>query len=213
MAGILQVVSPQQLSEYEAKVQAEREPPEPSMEMEGLVSIIRREFNDARNARYVNGISQRLIEAQRTYRGEYPPEKLREIKMFGGSEVYSRVTPTKCRGATSVLRDLYLSGSEPPWELSPTPVPTLPEDIIGSVVGLVQAEVQSVMAQGGSVTEDMVRERMEQLQQAAQMAAVKKAVEEAKDASRELNDVLIEGRFYQALKEFLIDLQRFALPR
>ena len=109
MAGILQVVSPQQVSDYEAEVQAQRAPPEPTMEMEGLVAIIRREFHDARNARYVNGISQRLIEAQRTYRGQYSPNKLKDIKAFGGSEVYSRVTPTKCRGATSVLRDLYLS--------------------------------------------------------------------------------------------------------
>lgn len=179
------------------------------MEMEGLVAIIRREFHDARNARYVNGISQRLIEAQRTYRGEYSPNKLRDIKAFGGSEVYSRVTPTKCRGATSVLRDLYLSGIEPPWELQPTPVPTLPEDIVGAVVGLVQSEVQAMKAQGSAVTQEMVRDRMAQLQESAQMAAVKTSVEEAKSSSRELNDVLIEGRFYQALKEFLIDLPIF----
>jgi hypothetical protein len=211
MAGILQVVSPQQLADYEAKVQGERQQPEPSMEMEGLVAIIRREFNDSRNARYVNGISQRLIEAQRTYRGEYAPEKLREIKMFGGSEVYSRVTPTKCRGATSVLRDLYLSGSEPPWELNPTPVPTMPEDIVGAVFGLVQSEVQAMQAQGMPITEAMVRDRIQQLYDSAQLAAVRTAVVEAKEASRELNDVLIEGRFYQALKEFLIDLPIFPI--
>ena len=211
MAGILQVVSPQQVSDYEAEVQAQRTPPEPDMEMEGLVAIIRREFHDARNARYVNGISQRLIEAQRTYRGQYSPNKLKDIKAFGGSEVYSRVTPTKCRGATSVLRDLYLSGTEPPWELTPTPVPTLPEDINAAVSGLVQSEVQSMQAQGSAITEEMVRDRMAQLMESAQMAAVKNSVEEAKQASRELNDVLIEGRFYQALKEFLIDLPIFPI--
>jgi hypothetical protein len=211
MAGILQVVSPQQLAEYEAKVQAEREPPEQPAEMEGLVQVIRDEFNDARNARYVNGISQRLIEAQRTYRGEYDPQKKREINAFGGSDVYSRVTPTKCRGATSVLRDLYLSSSEPPWELQATPTPTLPEDIIGSVVGLVQAEVQAAQQQGAEISPDMIRDRINQLQHSAQMAAIKKAVEEAKNASRDLNDVLIEGRFYQALKDFLIDLPIFPI--
>jgi hypothetical protein len=211
MAGILQVVSPQQVSDYEAEVQAQRTPPEPAMEMEGLVAIIRREFHDARNARYVNGISQRLIEAQRTYRGQYSPNKLRDIKAFGGSEVYSRVTPTKCRGATSVLRDLYLSGTEPPWELTPTPVPTLPDDINEAVAGLVQSEVQSMQEQGSAITEEMVRDRMAQLMDGAHMAAVKNSVEEAKEASRELNDVLIEGRFYQALKEFLIDLPIFPI--
>jgi hypothetical protein len=211
MAGILQVVSPQQVSEHEAEVLAKRTPPEPAMEMEGLVSIIRREFHDARNARYTNGISQRLIEAQRTYRGEYDPQKLRDIKAFGGSEVYSRVTPTKCRGATSVLRDLYLSGTEPPWDLSPTPVPTLPEDITAAVNGLVQSEVQSMEQQGMQITEAMVRDRLSQLYESAHMAAVKNSVEEAKESSRQLNDVLIEGRFYQALKEFLIDLPIFPI--
>lgn len=211
MAGILQVVSPQQLSEYEAKVQAQKEPPVQAIEMEGLVQYIRAEFNDARNARYVNGISQRLIEAQRTFRGEYDPNKLRDIKAFGGSEVYSRVTPTKCRGATSVLRDLYLSGTEPPWELGPTPTPTLPEDINQAVMGLVQTELQMAQAQGAQITEDMIAERMQQIYSTAQMAQIKQAVEEAKEASRELNDVLIEGRFYQALKEFLIDLPIFPI--
>ena len=211
MAGILQVVSPQQVSEYESEIQAQRTPPEPTPDMEGLVSIIRREFHDARNARYVNGISERLIEAQRTYRGEYSPQKLRDIKAFGGSEVYSRVTPTKCRGATSVLRDLYLTGTEPPWELAPTPVPTLPEDISAAVAGLIQTEVQSMQQNGQQITEAMVRDRMSSLMESAQMAAVKNSVEEAKKASRELNDVMIEGRFYQALKDFLIDLPIFPI--
>ena len=121
------------------------------------------------------------------------------------------MTPTKCRGATSVLRDLYLSGTEPPWDLQPTPVPTLPEDIVGAVVGLVQSEVQAMEQQGSAITEEMVRDRMAQLQDAAQMAAIRKSVEEAKASSRQLNDVLIEGRFYQALKEFLIDLPIFPI--
>ncbi len=212
MAGILQVVSPQQLADHEAtqaalKQNAVSQP----IEIEGIVAIIRREFSDARNARYVNNISQRLIEAQRTYRGEYSPNKLRDIKAFGGSEVYSRVTPTKCRGATSVLRDLYLSGTEPPWELRPTPVPTLPDDVTEAVAGLVQSEVQAMQEQGMPVTEEQVRDRTAQLFTSAQMAAIGKSIEEAKSSSRELNDVLIEGGFYQALKEFLIDLPIFPI--
>ena len=211
MAGVLQVATPNQVAEYEANVQAMREPPQQPMELEGLVHYIRQEFNDSRNARYVNGVSQRLIEAQRTYRGEYSPDKLRDIKAFGGSEVYSRVTPTKCRGATSVLRDLYLSGSEPPWELQPTPVPTLPEDIASSVISLVQAEVQAAQQQGLTINEAMIRDRMTQMYEAAQMAAIRTSIEEAKDASRQLNDVLTEGGFYRALKEFLIDLPIFPI--
>ena len=65
--------------------------------------------------------------------------------------------------------------------------------------------------QGSAVTEEMVRDRIAQLQDSAQLAAIRASIEEAKSASRELNDVLIEGRFYQALKEFLIDLPIFPI--
>lgn len=212
MAGVLQVVSPQQLSEHEAAQAAIiKGPTDQKVEDEGIVSIVRREFHDSRNARYVNGISQRLIESQRTYRGQYSPEKLRDIKAFGGSEVYSRVTPTKCRGATSVLRDLYLSGTEPPWELQPTPIPTMPEDIAEAVAGLVQSETEAMKQQGSAVTPEQVRDRMEQLYASAQMAAIRTSIEEAKQSTRQLNDVLVEGGFYQALKEFLIDLPIFPI--
>lgn len=212
MAGVLQVVSPQQLADHESSQAAmKQDPVNQPVEIEGLVAIIRDEFSDARNARYVNGISQRLIESQRTYRGEYAPNKLKDIKAFGGSEVYSRVTPTKCRGATAVLRDLYLSGTEPPWELSPTPVPTLPDDINEAVAGLVQSEVAAMKEQGSPITEEMVRDRMDQLMGSAQLAAIRNSLDQAKEASRELNDVLIEGGFYQALKEFLIDLPIFPI--
>ncbi len=212
MAGVLQVVTPQQLTDYESEQAAlNQSPTTQPVEIEGIVAIIRNEFSNARNARYVNGTSQRLIEALRTYRGDYAPNKLRDIKAFGGSEVYSRVTPTKCRGATAVLRDLYLSGTEPPWELQPTPVPTLPEDINEAVAGLVQSEVQAMKEQGSNITDEMVRDRMDQLMGSAQMAAIRSSLDEAKEASRELNDVLIEGGFYQALKEFLIDLPIFPI--
>ena len=213
MPSVLQVTSPQQLADYDSeqeRIKKEAAAPQP-IEIEGVVQIVRSEFHDARNARYVSGVSKRLIEAQRTFKGEYTPEKLRDIKSFGGSEVYSRVTPTKCRGATSVLRDLYLSSSEPPWELMATPVPVLPEDIAVAVTELVQAEVQAMQMQGAPVTEELVRDRLEQLYSSAQIAAIKKAVEEAKDSSRSLNDVLTEGGFYRALKEFLIDLPIFPL--
>jgi hypothetical protein len=57
--------------------------------------------------------------------------QLMDIKQFGGSEVYARVIALKCRGASALLREVYLS-TERPWGLDPTPEPTLPDDIMGS---------------------------------------------------------------------------------
>ena len=77
-----------------------------------------------------NGWSDRLVTAMRVFNGQYDAQKLQEIRRFGGSEIYARLIATKCRGATSLLRDVYLN-AEKPWGLKPTPDPTLPDDIAG----------------------------------------------------------------------------------
>ena len=59
-------------------------------------------------------LNYRLLRAQRMFEGKYDPEKLAAIKAFGGSEVYARIVATKCRGATGLLRDVYL-GPDRPW--------------------------------------------------------------------------------------------------
>jgi hypothetical protein len=87
----------------------------------------------------------------------------------------------------------------------------MPESIMESVIGLVQSEVQAAQQQGLPIDESMIRDRMQQLHDAAALAALRRATIEAKEASRELNDVLIEGGFYKALKEFLIDLPIFPI--
>ena len=87
-----------------------------------------------------NQINDRLLRAQRMFEGKYDPEKLAEIKKFGGSEVFSRLVATKCRGATSLLRDVYL-GAERPWDIDPQPDPPVPPDIQASIMQLVSTEV------------------------------------------------------------------------
>lgn len=211
--SILRVVSPEALNErdaLEAKLAAEMDEPE-FEEYPELVGYIRKEFRNAKDARYNSGISNRLIEALRTYKAEYNQKKLNDIKEFGGSEAYSRVTATKCRAATAILRDLYLSASDEPWILSPTPKPTIPDDTMSTMIQLVQVEAQMLQQGGQQVTDDMIQERLRALEEQAELVALKTATEEAAKSTKKLNDILIEGGFYRAMREFLIDLPIFPL--
>jgi hypothetical protein len=173
-----------------------------------LASHIHTRMTEMRNFRNTEGIAQRLIEALRTYKGIYDPTKLAEIKKFGGSEVYARITSTKCRGATALLRDVYL-GAERPWDIDPTPVPTVPDNIYQAIDELVNVEVSTLQQAGQPIDQQMIADRVKMLRKAAEKAAKQQAEEETTRAATQVDDILTEGGFYDALAEFLIDLPIF----
>lgn len=206
--GFLRVVSNTDLQQQEqdaaALAQANRDSPVET----ALAAHIRKRMSEMRDFRNTEGIARRLLESLRTYKGEYPPEKLAEIRKFQGSEVYARVTATKCRGATALLRDVYL-GPDRPWDLDPTPEPVTPDNINKSIDDLVNIEVATLQQQGQPIDQQAIADRVKALRAAAARAAKKQAEEEADIAASKLDDILREGGFYESLAEFLIDLPIF----
>ena len=209
--GLLRVISNEQLMAQE-QADAEAEAMQQKVDEQGvenaLASYVRSQITDMRNFRNTEGISERLIAALRTYKGEYNQTILNAIREFGGSEVYARVTSTKCRAATALLRDVYL-GADRPWDVEPTPHPTIPKDIDADIQQLVNIEVSTMMQAGAPVDQQAVADRVALLRKQAERAAKKVAVEEADRSGERLDDILTEGGFYEAFAEFLIDLPIF----
>jgi hypothetical protein len=206
--GLIRVMNNQQLDQQAAmEEEANREPEKEVYENE-LSSYIRNRMADMRNFRNGRGISERLLESLRTYKGEYSQDKLADIQQFGGSEIYARVTATKCRAATALLRDVYL-GAERPWDIDPTPHPATPTDIDSEIQQLVNIEVATNLQSGVPIDPQMIEDRVKGLRKAAERAAKKVALQEADRAGERLDDMLTEGGFYQAFAEFLIDLPIF----
>jgi hypothetical protein len=206
--GLLRVVSNQEMFKAEQLAAQAAKSQEDEFVEKQLVSHIRGRMSDMRNFRNSEGIGERLLDALRTYKGQYNPTRLQEISQFGGSRVYARVTATKCRAGTALLRDIYL-GAERPWDIDPTPEPRTPEDIEKAVQELVNIEVATNMQAGMPVDQQAVADRTNMLRRAAKRAAKKQAVIEAENATNRLDDILIEGGFYEALAEFLIDMPIF----
>lgn len=173
-----------------------------------LVSHIRSRMTEMRNFRNTEGIAERLLNGLRTYKGMYDAQKLSEIRQFGGSEVYARVAASKCRGATALLRDVFL-GPERPWDIAPSPVPEIPNSIDESIQQLVSVEVATNQANGVQIDQQMIADRVAMLRKAAEQAAKKQAKDECDRASDKVDDILREGQFYDAFAEFLIDLPIF----
>lgn len=179
-------------------------------ELTGLASHIRRQFDVFKRHRNdaTAGWTERLLNALRVFNGQYDGEKLNEIRKFGGSEIYARIVAMKCRGASSLLRDVYLSPDRP-WGLDASDDPKIPDEIMKSVNALVQAEIQTMAAMGTPPDIDKIRERTIQLVEAARQAAKKNAEGRARIAEDKLDEILKEGGFYKALAEFIADLPLF----
>lgn len=171
---------------------------------------IRDRYWEFRRHKTRQNLNNRMLDAQRAYNGEYDPQKLADIRAFGGSDVYARLTAIKCRGATAMLRDVYLSG-DTPWSIEPTPVPDLPADVLSQVDLLISSEVENLLQNGQEPDPKMVEERRKQLLRAARQAADSEARKAAGASTAAIDDKLIEGGFYQALAEFLVDLPIFPL--
>jgi hypothetical protein len=168
------------------------------------------------------GWSSRLQDSLRAFNGEYHPDVLQDIAEFGGSKVYARIIAVKCRAAAAMLRDIYLSGGLRPWGIGATPDPTIPDDKRADIDALIVAEsgAAQATAQTGVLnpetgqpltppSEEEVAARRMTLEYATQQAALKRAREEAKEAENYVDDLLVEGGFYSAMAEFLMDLPMF----
>lgn len=206
MLGPLQVVSEGELQQRDKDQQvADATADATDLAVETLAHYVGQRYYDFKQHRREQSIDQRFLDALQTYNGEYSATKLAEIKKFGGSEVFSRITSVKCRGATAMLRDIYLS-TDQPWHVNPTPVPELPEDVNTSIEELVDTEIQSMQQRGLGVDKNAIEQRRSQLRDAAYRAGIKQAKDAAKRSEKKIQDILIEGGFYTALHEFLIDL-------
>jgi len=163
-------------------------------------------FSNHRNTQ--PGWARRLLAALRTFNGQYDPQKLAAIRQFGGSEVYARLVAMKCRGATSLLRDVYLS-PERAWGIGAPADPDVPPEVQAAIQKIVLMELFSLKQAGQPVDEEAARERAKQLFLMARTAEKKNAADRAKLTEEKIEEIFVEGGLYQAFAEFLVDLPLF----
>jgi len=175
-----------------------------------LAGFIKGKFEIFRNHRNtVAGWSDRMLESLRIFNGQYSPSKLQEIRKWGGSEIYARVIAQKCRAASSLLRDVYLS-TDRPWSIDPPVDPDIPPEIFQKIDALMQQEQQMIQQTTGQpAPQTDVQKRKDALVDSAEDAAKKKAADQACTSEEKIEEILRDGGFYHALAEFLVDLPIF----
>ena len=206
MSGLLQV----DFSAPKPKAALES-PTAQSPVLTGLAGYIRKCFEECKDHREREGLHLRMLDAMRAMRGEYDAQTLQDIRNFGGSELYARITAGKVRGVSALLREIY-TAAERPWALSPTPEPDLSGPTMDQAVDeLLRAELLEAAAQLGGVQPDeqMVAARKQELRRIVLEQRRHAAETALRVRELRIDDLLWEGGFYDALWEFLMDIATF----
>ena len=173
-----------------------------------LAGEIRTKWGAARDAKQT--IQTQMEENLRQRKGEYSPEDLAKIQAQGGSEVFINITNVKCRAAESWIYDLLLPPGERPWALKPTPLAGLPagveEEIKMGLLQQLQQMLQSNMTAGIPPNEEALKEQIEQLKKEVLSEIKAKATEEAEIMEDEIDDDLVEGGWYDAVRACVPDI-------
>lgn len=175
--------------------------------IQGVAGHVKKCWDAARSAK--SFVSERLLKAQRARMGVYDPSKLTEIKKFGGSEEYARVTDNKCRVAEAWLRDVYLGQTEKPWSVAHSPDPSFPSDMIDQVRQQVSAELAAAYAADLPVTPEQVTQRLGALDDAVKERLIDEARKRASRMERKMADQMEEGGWTAEWAMFLTDLATY----
>ena len=207
MGGILTAMSAKDLAaEERSKAQAAQAQPM----IKSLSTYVRGRWVEARKAKEQT-VEQRMFKAVRARRGEYDPDVLTKIRETGGSEIYMMLTSNKCRAAASWLRDVMLgSGSDKPWTLRPTPIPTLPPDVTEEMRQAAIEQMTKVMnVTGQMLPPTQLRKYLNELRDEYLYNLQEEAKFKVRQMENKMEDQLIEGGFIKSLDQFLDDITTF----
>lgn len=176
--------------------------------IQGLAAQIRRHWE--RNKRLRQPFEDEMIEALRAKRGEYAPEKLSQIRAQGGSEIYMMLFATKARQFKALVGDVLMgTGSGKPWALKTSPDPELEPSLQAEILkGAAQLVAQAEMS-GAPMSLDEIRQMLRDAKDHATSSIAGEARARCDRAERKIEDMLVEGKWLEAIYDFLDDLAVF----
>lgn len=172
-----------------------------------LAGHVRRKWNENRDAK--TRIEQQMRKDLRQRKGEYEKDDLARIQAQGGTQLFINITNVKCRAAESWITDIQLPPGERPWAADPTPIPELSPDIVQEVSNRVMNQfMMAIQAnlQLGRIGPDQIQEEIKKVEAEVLQELRERSKEESDKMELEIDDDLIEGDWYQAIRDVIPDI-------
>ncbi len=178
-----------------------------------LVGYLREKWDQARRSKITIVEPQLLINLRQAL-GIYEPKKLAAIRAMGaGSDVNLNHTGVKCFNAMAWITDILFQPNGKCWGVSPTPVPQLDNELMAKVnQKFVQAAMGKIMPTQSAQPGDMgnvikdIQAQLPGMKDDLKRLSKEVAEKKAKECEAEVNDKLVEGKWYEALQAAIYDL-------
>lgn len=205
------VISAEQAEAAQIKAEAEQNVNEPVNMLANRARLI---WNAAVQAKQMENedqgsVDDRLLQSVRKRLGVYDPDKLAEIKKFGGSDIYMMITNIKCRAAEAHISGVMLPPGEIPWDMEPSTIPELPEAERVKVSDQISDEAAILMDAGQEISLEDINDRLMKAKEARAEELVEKAKVATRFQKKKIEDEFQQGGFYHALKDFISDISTF----
>lgn len=164
-------------------------------------------------------IKERLLANKRQIEGIYDPQKLSAIKSINSAETFILLTDTKCRNAEAWVREILFQPGSKPWDIEPTPIAELPEETSNSVLEMVLDEIMDLTDQQNqdnamamqppadpSQIFMSIMQHLPDIEDSVRYMMQEQAKETAAKMFKNVDDVLVEGGWYQALRDVVPDV-------
>jgi len=174
----------------------------------GLSAHIANVFADSQD--YFKPHRQNMVRLLRRCKGEYEPDKLRDIKSFQGTEAFLRSGETKARAAESWIKDIYADKNNL-FDIKPTAVPEIPTEDLEIIQAEIKAEGARIQEQAAlaelPVDKPALLEMLDRFYNQRLDQEKKQMMRDAKKrcnrAAKLIKDDAQEGDFETAFNDFL----------
>lgn len=178
-----------------------------------LAAHLRTKWQEAYNAKIATNtssgksIEQEILDDYRQRDGEYPIDKLQQIRKQGGSEIFMEITSVKCRTAEAQIEEVVLPAGDRSWGAKPANDPDLtPDDEKAAQQALVQQIMAEVQQSGQVPPPEEINARLSMSLSEIKQRQKEMAEEIADQMVEEIEDQFNEGGYQTAMREAISDL-------
>jgi len=207
--GLVMVMNNSQLDRYNQAMQ-NADATQALPFVTGLASHVSKCWSANKTAK--QPIERVLLECLRQRNGEYEPQALEQLRQQGEPDpIFMMITDIKCRAAIAWIKDVLLPAGEVPAHFKPTPIPDMPPEMMQLAKVKATAALQQHMIESGidirqlSQEPEKIKEIMEQVRDEIKQLVNEMATEDADNMTREVNDEMVDGLWYEAMDSFIDD--------
>jgi hypothetical protein len=212
---LIRRLSNEDIAKQESQAKTESRQNQPVIS--NLASHIRSAFTSAVSSK--STVMQRMLQCLRQREGIYEADILQLIKQSGGTNIYMMLTDVKCRALESWLKDIMIPSGERPYSIEPTPVPDIPpqlvekaerafvQDYLTRAAGQAQAAGQAFDT--SMINPDDFRDAAEKFKDTLLVKIREQAKTDADAIENNVDDELVEGKWYECLSEFIEDFATY----